>query len=76
MSSGLRPPASGLRLSATFAAVTRTARGTPFASQSYDVYFLEAEWRAMLAVKQSVPDSPTGSVIAYVKWYVGEHGRA
>lgn len=42
----------------------------------YDVYFLEAEWRAMLAEKQSVPDNPIGSFVAYVKWYVGEHGRA
>ncbi len=42
----------------------------------YDVYQLEADWRAMLADKQSVPDKPVGSFIAYVKWYVGEHGSA
>ena len=42
----------------------------------YDLYHLEAEWRAMLAAKGSVPEKPIGSFINYVKWYVGKHGSA
>lgn len=42
----------------------------------YDLYHLEAEWRAMLADKQSVPEKPVGSFINYVKWYVAQHGPA
>lgn len=42
----------------------------------YDLYHLEAEWRAMLAEKGSVPDNPVGSFIGYVKWHVSKHGAA
>jgi len=42
----------------------------------YDLYFLEGEWRDMLAAKKSIPESPEGSFVSYVKWYVGKHGAA
>lgn len=42
----------------------------------YDLYFLEGEWRDMLAAKNSIPDNPEGSFVSYVKWYVGKHGAA
>ena len=42
----------------------------------YDLYFLESEWRDMLAVKKSIPDNPEGSFVSYVKWYVKKHGAA
>jgi len=42
----------------------------------YDIYQLEADWRAMLAEKQSKPENPVGSFVGYVKWYVGQHGAA
>jgi hypothetical protein len=28
----------------------------------------------MMAAKKSIPDSPEGSFVSYVKWYVGKHG--
>lgn len=43
-----------------------------FAGQ-FDVYFIENEWRAMLADKNTVPDKPEGSFINYVKWYAKNH---
>jgi hypothetical protein len=42
----------------------------------YDLYFLESEWRNMLAAKKSIPDNPEGSFVSYVKWYVKKHGSA
>jgi len=42
----------------------------------YDLYFLEGEWRDMLAAKKSIPDNPEGSFVSYVKWYVKKHGTA
>jgi hypothetical protein len=42
----------------------------------YDLYFLEGEWRDMLAAKKSIPENPEGSFVSYVKWYVGKHGTA
>lgn len=35
-----------------------------------DVYGTEADWRAMLASKKSLPTNPDGSFTAYVKWVV------
>ena len=45
-------------------------------SQGWDIYFLENEWREMLTKKGIKPDSPNGSFIGYVKWYVKEKGPA
>ena len=42
----------------------------------WDIYFLEGEWRDMLARKGSVPDKPNGSFIGFVKWYVKTNGPA
>ena len=42
----------------------------------YDIYFLEAEWRNMIAAKKGIPENPDGSFVGYVKWYVGKHGPA
>lgn len=42
----------------------------------YDLYFLETQWRAMLATKKSKPDNPTGSFRGFVQWYVKENGAA
>lgn len=45
-------------------------------SEGWDIYFIESEWRSMLAKKDIKPDSPNGSFVGYVKWYVKEHGPA
>jgi plasmid replication initiation protein len=46
-------------------------------ADGYDLYgFLEPEWRSMLHDKKSMPENPDGSFVAYVKWYVSEHGPA
>lgn len=42
----------------------------------YDIYHLQEEWREMLAAKKSIPESPEGSFVSYVKWYVKKHGNA
>lgn len=42
----------------------------------YDIYQLEADWRAMLAAKRSIPENQVGSFIAYVKWHVRQNGPA
>ena len=42
----------------------------------YDLYFLETEWRWMLAAKKAIPENPDGSFIGYVKWYVQKYGTA
>lgn len=46
-----------------------------FAS-GWDIYVIETEWRSMLAQKQGIPESPDGSFIGYVKWYVEKNGPA
>jgi len=50
-------------------------RAKKYAS-GWDVYFLEAEWRAMLQSKNTLPEKPEGSFIGFVKWYVEKHGNA
>jgi plasmid replication initiation protein len=42
----------------------------------YDMYMLEDEWRYMLAKKGEMPQTPDGSFVGFVKWYVDEHGPA
>lgn len=43
-------------------------------AQGWDIYGIEADWRAMLASKNTVPDNPDGSFINYVKWYAQQNG--
>ena len=45
-------------------------------SEGWDIYFIETEWRKMLEKKAIKPDSPNGSFVGYIKWYVKEHGPA
>ena len=42
----------------------------------YDIRFLEEEWKMMLVAKKAMPDTPDGSFVGYVKWYVEKHGPA
>lgn len=42
----------------------------------YDLYFLENQWRAMLATKEGTPKSLVGSFVGYVRWYVKQNGPA
>ena len=42
----------------------------------WDIYAIEADWRTMLEKKNTTPETPDGSFIAYVKWYVNKHGAA
>ena len=42
----------------------------------YDIYMLEHDWKRMLKERQSMPNKPQGSFVAFVKWYVKKHGRA
>lgn len=43
----------------------------------WDIYgHLEGEWRRMLKEKQSMPNKPDGSFLAFVKWYRTKHGTA
>ncbi len=45
-------------------------------SQGWDIYLIENEWRAMLKKRELEPDSPNGSFIGYVKWFVADRGPA
>lgn len=45
-------------------------------AKGWDIYSVESEWREMLEKKKTVPDSPDGSFVAYVKWYVTQYGPA
>jgi len=40
----------------------------------YDIYYLEEEWRSMLYARNSVPKSPEGSFVNFVKKYVKTNG--
>lgn len=43
----------------------------------WDIYgIVEQEWRRMLKATESVPDSPDGSFVGFVKWYVKQNGIA
>ncbi|MGL1889778.1 MAG: replication initiator protein A [Reichenbachiella sp.] len=42
----------------------------------YDLYFLEAQWRDMLMIKNAIPENVDASFVGYVKWYVTKHGQA
>lgn len=42
-------------------------------AQGFDIYFIEDDWRMMLAQKGSIPEKPDGSFINYVKWYASEN---
>lgn len=54
---------------------TTPERAKKFAS-GWDIYHLQNQWRMMLRDKNSIPENPDGSFMAYVKWYVKKHGRA
>ncbi len=45
-------------------------------AKGWDVYALEQDWREMLIRKNSLPESPDGSFVGFVKWYASEHGPA
>ena len=43
----------------------------------WDIYgHLEQDWRRMLKERQSVPKTPDGSFVGFVKWYVKKAGKA
>jgi hypothetical protein len=52
---------------------TKTYETAKKHAKGYDVYFIEQEWRLMLAAKNSIPEKPDGSYINYLKWYVKEN---
>ena len=45
-------------------------------AEGWDIYAIESDWREMLARNASMPESPDGSFVGYVKWYVEKHGAA
>lgn len=45
-------------------------------ADGWDTYWLEAEWRSMLAQKDERPEKPDGSFIGFVKWFVKTKGSA
>ncbi|WP_282611055.1 hypothetical protein [Pelagibius sp. Alg239-R121] len=45
-------------------------------SNGYDIHFLETEWRNMLRIKNTTPETPDGSFIGFVKWNVEKNGSA
>ena len=45
-------------------------------AKGWDIYGIEDDWRSMLVEKGGVvPNSPDGSFVAYVKWYVKKNGE-
>ncbi len=52
---------------------TQTYNNAKKFSKGWDLYMIEDEWRTMLREKNSMPETPDGSFVEYVKWYAKEH---